>query len=129
MAALAFVLCVGPVERFTNSRRLVSFLGKNPRENSSADRQRLGPTSKQGNMMMRRLLIEAAQTAARLVGRLVWMLRHEPKPNRAGGKAREKTNRRLHGEVLLDNADAVIDALHPAVNSPIPSNPPSQPGN
>ena len=37
--------------------------------------------------------------------------RHEPKTNRTGGKAREKTNRHLHGEVLLDNADAVIDAL------------------
>jgi hypothetical protein len=28
-----------------------------------------------------------------------------------GGKAREKPNRHPHGEVLLDNADAVIDAL------------------
>ena len=38
--------------------------------------------------------------------------RHEPKTNRTGGKAREKPNRHPHGEVLLDNADAVIDALH-----------------
>ena len=37
--------------------------------------------------------------------------RDEPKTNRTGGKAREKPNRHPHGEVLLDNADAVIDAL------------------
>jgi hypothetical protein len=37
--------------------------------------------------------------------------RDEPKTNRTRGKAREKTNRHPHGEVLLDNADAVIDAL------------------
>src|SRR5271157_5987363 len=28
------------------------------------------------------------------------------------GKAREKANRHPNGEILLDNADAVIDALH-----------------
>ena len=38
--------------------------------------------------------------------------RDEPKTNRTGGKAREKPHRHPHGEILLDNADAVIDALH-----------------
>ena len=65
MAALAFVLTVGPVERFPNSRKLVSYLGLNPREHSSGGHQRLGPISKQGNTMLRWLLVEAAQTAAR----------------------------------------------------------------
>ena len=37
--------------------------------------------------------------------------RDEPKTNRTGGKAREKLHRHPHGEVSLDNADAVIDAL------------------
>ena len=66
VVGLAFVLTVGPVERFSNSRKLVSYWGLNPRENSSGGRQRLGSISKQGNTMMRWLLVEAAQTAARL---------------------------------------------------------------
>jgi transposase len=66
VVALAFVLTVGPIERFSNSRKLVSYWGLNPRENSSGGRQRLGSISKQGNTMMRWLLVEAAQTAARL---------------------------------------------------------------
>src|SRR5208337_126296 len=49
VVGLAFVLTVGPVERFANSRKLVSYWGMNPRENSSAGRQRLGSISKQGN--------------------------------------------------------------------------------
>jgi len=66
VVGLAFALTVGPVERFANSRKLVSYLGLNPREHSSGGRQRLGAISKQGNTMMRWLLVEAAQTAARL---------------------------------------------------------------
>jgi len=65
VVALAFVLTVGPLARFPNRRKLVSYLGLNPREDSTGDRQRLGSISKQGNTMMRWLLIEAAQTAAR----------------------------------------------------------------
>jgi transposase len=65
VVALAFVLSVGPLERFPHSRQLVSYWGLNPREHSSGDHQRLGAISKQGNTMMRWLLVEAAQTAAR----------------------------------------------------------------
>ena len=65
VVSLAYVLTVGRVERFANSRKLVSYLGLNPREHSSGGRQRLGAISKQGNSMMRWLLVEAAQTAAR----------------------------------------------------------------
>jgi len=66
VVSLAFVLTLGPVERFANSRKLVSYLGLNPREHSSGGRQRLGAISKQGNTLLRWLLVEAAQTAARL---------------------------------------------------------------
>ena len=66
VTALAFVLTVGPVERFPSSRKLVSYLGLNPRENSSGGHQRLGHISKQGNEMLRWLLVEAGHTAARL---------------------------------------------------------------
>jgi len=65
VVALAFVLKVGPIERFAHSRKLVSYWGLNPSEHSSGGRQRLGAISKQGNTMMRWLLIEAAQTAVR----------------------------------------------------------------
>lgn len=53
VTALAFVLTVGPVERFPNSRKLVSYLGLNPSEHSSGGHQRLSHISKQGNLMMR----------------------------------------------------------------------------
>ena len=64
VTALAFVLTIGPVERFQKSRKLVSYLGLNPSEESSGGRQRLGAISKQGNTMLRFLLVEAAQTAS-----------------------------------------------------------------
>src|SRR5262245_31051829 len=59
-----FVLTIGPVERFRRSKQVVSYLGLNPREDSSGGRQRLGSISKQGNRMLRGLLREAAQTAS-----------------------------------------------------------------
>jgi transposase len=65
VVALAYVLTVGPVQRFPQTSKLVSYGGLNPREHSSGGRQRLGAISKQGNTMMRWLLVEAAQTAAR----------------------------------------------------------------
>src|SRR2546425_8507353 len=62
--ALAFVLTVGPVERFANSRKLVSFLGLNPGEDSSGGHPRLGHISKQGNEMLRWVLVGAGHSAA-----------------------------------------------------------------
>jgi len=66
VTSLAFVLTLGPVRRFARSKQVVSYLGLNPREHSSGGRQRLGAISKQGNPMMRSLLVEAGHTAARL---------------------------------------------------------------
>ena len=68
VTSLAFVLTLGPVQRFARSKQVVSYLGLNPREHSSGGRQRLGAISKQGNPMMRSLLVEAGHTAARLDG-------------------------------------------------------------
>jgi transposase len=70
VTSLAFVLTLGPVKRFERSKQVVSYLGLNPREHSSGGRQRLGAISKQGNPMMRSLLVEAGHTAARLDGDL-----------------------------------------------------------
>jgi transposase len=56
---------IGPVTRFCCSRKLVSYLGLNPSEESSGGRRRLGGISKQGNSMVRWLLIEAVYPAVR----------------------------------------------------------------
>jgi len=64
VTSLAYVLTLGPVERFANSRKLVSYLGLNPSEHSSGGCQRLGHISKQGNALLRWLLVEAGQSAA-----------------------------------------------------------------
>jgi transposase len=68
--ALATVLVLGPVERFPDDRHLTSYLGLIPEEDSSAGRQRFGHLTKQGNRLMRFLLVEAAQTASRYDPRL-----------------------------------------------------------
>jgi transposase len=67
VTALAFVLTIGPISRFRRSKQVVSYLGLNPSEESSGGKQRLGAISKQGNTMMRWLLVEAAQTARDLI--------------------------------------------------------------
>ncbi len=66
VTSLGFVLMVGPVTRFQRSKQLVSYLGLNPREHSSGGKQKLGSISKQGNPMLRGLLVEAGHTATRL---------------------------------------------------------------
>jgi transposase len=63
--ALATVLVLGPVERFPDSRHLTSYLGLIPQEESSGGRQRFGHLTKQGNRLMRFLLVEAAGIASR----------------------------------------------------------------
>jgi transposase len=70
ITALAYSLTLGESRRFAHSRQVVSYLGLNPAEHSSGGRQRLGSISKQGNPMLRSLLVEAGQSAVRLVPEL-----------------------------------------------------------
>ena len=65
VTALAFVLIIGPVERFPTSKHLVSYLGLKPSENSCGGRQRRGGHQQTGQLVMRHLLGEAAQTAVK----------------------------------------------------------------
>ena len=65
ITALAFVLIIGTPERFRCGKQIGSYLGLIPSEDSSAGHQRLGHISKQGNTLLRFLLVEAAQAAAR----------------------------------------------------------------
>jgi len=79
---------MGDVHRFQRGKRVASYLGLIPREDSSGGHQRFGSISKQGNRFMRMLLVEAAQrchnkangvakvaAARKLAIRLYWMLR------------------------------------------------------
>ena len=65
ITALAYVLTMGDVGRFRRGKQVASYLGLIPREHSSGGRQKLGAISKQGNRMLRMLLVEAAQVAVR----------------------------------------------------------------
>ena len=65
LTALAFVLIIGTPGRFHRGKQIGSYIGLIPSEDSSGGRQRLGHISKQGNALLRFLLVEAAQAAAR----------------------------------------------------------------
>jgi len=65
ITGLAFVLVLGTPERFGCGKQVGSYLGLIPCEDSSGGRQRLGHISKQGNTLLRHLLVEAAQSAVR----------------------------------------------------------------
>src|SRR5436309_15948613 len=54
---------MGDVSRFPRGKQVASYLGLIPREHSSGGRQKLGAITKQGNRMLRMLLMEAAQVA------------------------------------------------------------------
>ena len=66
LTALAFVLIIGTTERFQRGKQIGTYVGMIPSEDSSAGKQRLGHISKQGNSLLRFLLVEAAQAAARV---------------------------------------------------------------
>jgi transposase len=115
ITALVFVLTLLRADRFPRSKQVASYLGLVPRERSSGTRQRLGSITKQGNPMMRALLVEAGQSAARwdpelrqdyarlahkknrsiakvmvarkLAVRLYWMLKTQQPYTRAGSHA------------------------------------------
>jgi transposase len=65
LTALAFVLILGQVERFECGKQVASYLGLVPLEKSSGKRRRLGHITKQGNSVLRFLLVEAAQATTR----------------------------------------------------------------
>ncbi len=92
--ALAFVLTMGEVSRFPRGKQVASYLGLIPREESSGGRQKLGAITKQGNQLVRSLLVEAAQIAVRFDPGLRKQYRHRchQKPK---GVAKVATARKL----------------------------------
>ena len=65
LTALAFVLIIGKAERFQCGKQIASYVGLVPLEDSSGNRRRLGHITKQGNSLLRFLLVEAAQATVR----------------------------------------------------------------
>ncbi len=59
------MLIIGSPERFGGGKPISSYLGLIPGEDCSGDPQRLGHISKQGNALLRFLLVEAAQVVVR----------------------------------------------------------------
>jgi transposase len=65
LTALAFVLIIGRAERFECGKQIACYLGLVPLEKSSGNQRRLGHITKQGNSLLRFLLVEAAQVTVR----------------------------------------------------------------
>jgi transposase len=65
IVSLAYVLTIGDWRRFPRGKQVGSYLGLIPAEESSGDKRRLGHISKQGNTLLRWLLVEAAVHAQR----------------------------------------------------------------
>jgi transposase len=85
ITALTFVLTIGDPTRFESGKQVASYLGLIPCEDSSGGRQRLGHISKQGNSLLRCLLVEAAHVAAQ----------HEPELGRCYRRLAMKKNRAI----------------------------------
>ena len=84
LTATALIATVGDLRRFPSGRHFASFLGLTAREDSSAERRRLGAISKQGDIYLRMLLIHggrsvlwSAKGKATHDGLRAWALRTE----------------------------------------------------
>jgi len=65
ITALAFAVTIGDASRFKRGKQVASYLGLIPSERSSGNSRRLGSITKQGNVFLRALLVESAQSAVR----------------------------------------------------------------
>ena len=65
LTSLAVVHALEPVSRFAGGRKVAAYVGLDPMEYSSGERQRFGSISKGGSRLLRYLLVEAAQISVR----------------------------------------------------------------
>jgi transposase len=65
LTSLALVHALEPVSRFDGGRKVAAYVGLDPMEYSSGDKQRFGSISKGGSRLLRYLLVEAAQITVR----------------------------------------------------------------
>jgi transposase len=96
--AIVLVLELGDIARFPSGKHVASYAGLTPRVRASANRVRTGHSSKEGNRLLRWVLVLAAAQAARRPGPLrAWFRRVQ---HRKGTKiARVALARRLAGLV------------------------------
>jgi transposase len=66
VSAVAANCWIGTIERFSNAKKLSSYFGLVPRVRQSGDRERHGHITKEGNRMVRSLLIQGALWHIRL---------------------------------------------------------------
>lgn len=65
MTALTWVLEIGDVERFSSSRKAISYCGLCSAQRESAGKEQRGPISKKRNKHLQTILVEAAKLAPR----------------------------------------------------------------
>ena len=65
LTALITVLTLGPVRRFGGAKAVVSYAGLAPSVKASADRYRMGPISKRGNVLLGFALVQAAVSSVK----------------------------------------------------------------
>ena len=65
LTSLCLVHTLGDLSRFASTRKVAAYVGFDPMEDSSAERKAYGGISKAGSRLLRYLLVEAGQTAAR----------------------------------------------------------------
>jgi len=65
VTALTTVVVLGPVGRFPGTKEVASYVGLAPALHASADKHHLGQITKQGNPMLRLVLVQAAGVAIR----------------------------------------------------------------
>jgi transposase len=92
--AIVLVLELGDIHRFASAKRVASYVGLTPRVRGSAGRVRAGHISKEGNRLLRWVLVLAATQAVRRPGPLrTWF--HAVKKRRGKKVARVAVARRL----------------------------------
>ena len=95
ICAASFMAAVGDVNRFMNSRKLVAYLGLDPKVRQSGEAPaRSGRISKRGSASARWALVEAAWTTVR-----------QPGPLHA---FYERTKRRGHGKAIVASARKLV---------------------
>jgi transposase len=96
--AIVLVLELGDIHRFASAKRVASYIGLTPRVRGSAGRVRAGHITKEGNRLLRWVLVLAATQAVRRPGPLrTWF--HAVK-RRRGKKVARVAARRL-AEIVL----------------------------
>jgi transposase len=92
IAAASFLAAVGEINRFRNAKRVVAYLGLDPRVRQSGEQAaRSGSISKRGSVAARWALVEAA-----------WSVVHQPGPLRAFYL--RVRSRRGHGKAIVATA-------------------------